>query len=90
MFRKMTDSDKFYTNAVTLSMSTRSELTQMSLVVSAALVHVHCLLEAPRLLAPVANHCHFVDSSRPPEKTVVLGGLIVYVFQWESCLFFFT
>lgn len=45
-------------------------LVQMSQVVFAALVHVHCLLEALHLLEPVASRCHFVGSSHGPEKTL--------------------
>lgn len=46
------------------------DLVQRSQSVFAALLHVHCLLEAPHLLAPVASRCHFVGSSHGPEKTV--------------------
>lgn len=61
---KMMDAEKIYAGVATLSNSTRSELTQKSQVVFAALVYVHCLLEALHPLAPVASRCHFVDSSQ--------------------------
>lgn len=59
----------------------RTELTQMPQVVFAALVDVHCLLEAPHLLIPVASRCHFVGSSQRPEKTAVLEDQSVSAFQ---------
>lgn len=52
----------------------------MSQVVFAALVHVHCLLEAPHLLEQVASRYHFVGSSHGPEKTAGLEDQVVSMF----------
>lgn len=68
----MMNAEKIYAAAVKLAAGIRSELTQKSQVVFAALGHVHCLLEAPHLLGPVASRCHFVGSSHGGEKTAVL------------------
>lgn len=59
----------------------------MSQVVFAALVDVHCLLEAPHLLAPVASRCHFVDSSYGLEKTTTLEDPSVSAFQSAACFY---
>ena len=69
---KMMDAEKIYAGTETLRCGTRTELTQRSQVVFAALVDVHCLLEAPHLLEQVASRCHFVGSYPRPEKTAVL------------------
>lgn len=56
-------------------------LVQMSPVVFAALVHGHCLLEAPHLLALVANRCYFVGSSHGPERTAPVERYILLRFN---------
>lgn len=85
LIRKMMDAEKIYASAETLSASVRIELTRMSQVVFAALVYVHCSLEAPHLLGPVASRCCFVGSSHGPEKTAVLRDVVVSMFQTASC-----
>ena len=79
--------EKIYVSAKMLRCGRRTELTQMSQVVFAALVNVHCLLEAPHLLVPVANRCHFVGSSHRREKTAVLEDQSVSVLRsaFSSC-----
>lgn len=81
----MTDAEKIYDSAETLPARARVALTQRSQFVFAALVHVHCFLEAPHLLVLVASRCHFVGSSHRPEKTAVLGDLVVSMFQSAPC-----
>lgn len=86
---KMMGAEKIYAAVVKLAASIRSELTQRSQSVFAALLHVHCLLEAPHLLAPVASRYHFVGSSHGPEKTALVGDHVVSDFQsasWFCCL----
>ena len=90
LIHKMMDAEKIYAGVVKLSNSNRSELTQKSQVVFAALGYVHCLLEALPPLAPVASRCHFVDSSPGPEKTAVLGDQTVSIFWSASCFYFLT
>ncbi len=87
---KKVNAEKIYARVVMLSNSTRSELTQRSQVVFAALVHVHCLSEAPHLLAPVASRCCFVDSFHGLEKTAMLKDQIVSIFQSTSCFCLLT